>query len=234
MPSGGEGIHQRDDGWPDEDRLVQADYEVQVTDPRWLEHLRPGLSWETGYYPDPTRPRLRAEDAPHVPDLTEPEAVLTPFAGSEDSDDIADLAFSDDGRFLAVTGEDGELAVYDTDNRSERLRLSPDSAGRDIMWVPGGHVVTLKEDEYDEVRPWAYDLDADAETDVPVEPGRVRSRTGRFRVEYGAGGRADFVSGQSPPDRTVRLGDGASGRVEAWRSALTRPGCSSPTTRRCT
>jgi WD40 repeat protein len=206
-----EGIHQRDDGWPDEDRLVQADYEVQVTDPRWLEHLWPGLSWETGYYPDPTH-RLRAEDAPHVPDLTEPEAVLTPFAGSDYSD-IVVPAFSDDGRFLAVTSEDGELAVYDMDNRSERLRVSPVLAGRDIMWVPGQHVVTLKEDEVDEVRTWAYDLDADTETDVPVEPGRVRSRTGRFRVEYGDGGRVDFVSGQSSPDRTVRLGDESSGRV---------------------
>lgn len=207
-----EGIHQRDDGWPDERLLVQADYEVQVTDRRWLEHLRPGLSWETGYYPDPTR-RLRAEDAPHVPDLTEPDAVLTPFAGSDHSASLVALAFSDDGRFLAVTSEDGELAVYDTPNRSERLRMSPVSAGRDIMWVPGRHVVTLKEDEDDEVRPWAYDLDADTETDVPVEPGRVRSRTGCFRIEYGLGGRVDFVSGQSSPDRTVRLGDETSGRV---------------------
>ncbi|MGP3990142.1 WD40 repeat domain-containing protein [Streptomyces sp. 3N207] len=207
-----EGIHQRDDGWPDEGLLVQADYEVQVTDPRWLEHLWPGLSWETGYYPDPTR-RLRAEDAPHVPDLTEPEAVLTPFAGSDCSDSIVVLAFSDDGRFLAVTSEDGELAVYDADNRSERLRVSPVSAGRDIMWVPGRHVVTLKEDEDDEVRPWAYDLDADTETDIPVEPGRVRSRTGCFRVEYGDGGQVHFVSGQSSPDRTVRLGDESAGRI---------------------
>lgn len=207
-----EGIHQRDDGWPDEDLLVQADYELQVTDQRWLEHLRPGLSWETGYYPDPTH-RLRAEDAPHVPDLTEPEAVLTPFADSDYSDYIVVTAFSDDGRFLAVTSEDGELAVYDMDNLSVRLHVSPVSAGRDIMWVPGRHVVTLKEDAVDEVRPWAYDLDADTETDVPVEPGRVRSRTGCFRVEYGDGGRVDFVSGKSSPDRTVRLGDESSGWV---------------------
>lgn len=40
----------------------------------------------------------------------------------------------------------------------------------------------------------------------PLE-GRARSRTGRFRVEYGPGGRVDFVSGQSTPERTVRLGD---------------------------
>ncbi|WP_326687206.1 hypothetical protein OIE63_08575 [Streptomyces sp. NBC_01795] len=207
-----EGIHDRDDGWPDEDRLVQADYEVQVTDPRWLEHLWPGRSWETGWYPNPTH-RLRAEDATHVPDLTEPEAVLTPFT----DDGMAMLAFSDDGRFLAVTSEDGELVVYDPGERSERLRvMTPASAGRDIMWVPGRHVITLKEDELDEVHPWAYDLDADTEIDIPVEPGRVRSRDGRFRVEYGDGDRVDFVSGRSTPDRTVRLGD-----ESAWVSDVT-------------
>ncbi|MER7082845.1 hypothetical protein SAMN02982929_01736 [Saccharopolyspora kobensis] len=196
---------------PAENRLVQADYEVRVTDARWLEHLAPGLSWEGGYYPSPTR-RLRAEDAPHVPDLTEPEAILAPFT---DSDQAVVLAFSDDGRFLAVTSEDGELAVHDTADWSERLRASPPaSAGRDIVWVPGQHVITLKEDEYDEVRPWAYDLRSDAETDLPVQPGRVRSRTGRFRVEYGDG-RVDFVSGSSSPDRAVRLGDESSGRVRA-------------------
>lgn len=199
------------DAADDEDRLVQADYEVRVTDPRWLERLRPGQRWEGGYYPNPTR-RLRAEDAPHVPDLTGPEAVLTPFA---EPDQVVALAFSDDGRFLAVTSEDGELAVYRTGDCSERLRASPPAtAGRDIMWLPNRHVITLKEDEYDEVRPWAYDLDSDAEADFPVEPGRVRSRTGRFRVEFGDG-RVDFVSGKSTPDRVVRFGDESSGRVGA-------------------
>ncbi|WP_405793574.1 WD40 repeat domain-containing protein [Streptomyces sp. NBC_01506] len=205
-----ERMHERDDGWPDEDRLVRGDYEVRVTDPRWLEHLSPGLSWETGYYPHPTH-RLLAEDAPHIPDLTDPEAVLTPFAGSESG--VAVLAFSDDGRFLAVTNEDGELAVHDMADHSRRLHAAPVSAGRDIMWVPGRHVVTLKEDEYDELLPWAYDLDADTEIDIPVEPGRARSRTGRFRVEYGDGDRIDFVSGRSTPDRTVLLGDEPSRHV---------------------
>ncbi|WP_405610317.1 WD40 repeat domain-containing protein [Streptomyces sp. NBC_01508] len=203
-------MRERDDAWPDEDRLVRADYEVRVTDPRWLEHLAPGLSWQSGYYPDHTR-QLRAEDAPHIPDLTVPEAVLTPFAGSESS--VVALAFSDDGRYLAVTNEDGELAVHDTNDRSERLHAEPESAGRDIMWVPGRHVVTLKEDEYDDLLPWAYDLDADTEIDIPVEPGRARSRTGRFRVEYGGGDRIDFVSGGSTPDRTVPLGDEPSRHV---------------------
>ncbi|RKT88445.1 WD domain-containing protein, G-beta repeat-containing protein [Saccharopolyspora antimicrobica] len=199
-----------DGSGPDEDRLVQADYKVRVTDPRWLEHLAPGLSWKGGYYPNPAR-RLRADDAPHVPDLTAPEAVLTPFTGY-DYPHIVTSAFSDDGRLLAATSEDGDLVVYDTGDWSERLRTSPAAAGREIMWAPGQHVITLKEDEDDEVRPWAYDLDSNTETNLPVQPGRVRSRTGAFRVEFGDG-RVDFVSGQSSPDRAVRLGDESSDLV---------------------
>ncbi|MFG3257109.1 tetratricopeptide repeat protein [Streptomyces sp. NPDC048172] len=37
-------------GWPDEKRLAQGDYEVRVTDARWLEPLRVGDCWDTGNY----------------------------------------------------------------------------------------------------------------------------------------------------------------------------------------
>lgn len=37
-------------GWPDEDQLAQGDYEVHVTDPRWMEPLRVGDCWDTGNY----------------------------------------------------------------------------------------------------------------------------------------------------------------------------------------
>ncbi|MGP3974424.1 tetratricopeptide repeat protein [Streptomyces sp. 8N114] len=39
-----------DRGWPYEKRLAQGDYDVHVTDPRWLEPLRVGDCWDTGNY----------------------------------------------------------------------------------------------------------------------------------------------------------------------------------------
>src|SRR5262249_28267191 len=38
------------DGFKDEDILTQGDYEVIVTDPRWLKHLKKGQTWQTTSY----------------------------------------------------------------------------------------------------------------------------------------------------------------------------------------
>ena len=38
------------DGYTDEDLLTQGDYEVIVTDPRWLAHLEVGQMWQTTSY----------------------------------------------------------------------------------------------------------------------------------------------------------------------------------------
>ncbi|MFG3441301.1 hypothetical protein ACGF0J_29000 [Nonomuraea sp. NPDC047897] len=49
--AGLEDFYYEDDGqWQDEDRLVQADYDVEVTDTRWLAALFPGHSWGTPVY----------------------------------------------------------------------------------------------------------------------------------------------------------------------------------------
>ena len=38
------------DGYSNEDSLTQGDYEVIVTDPRWLAHLKVGQTWQTTSY----------------------------------------------------------------------------------------------------------------------------------------------------------------------------------------
>src|SRR5262249_35881098 len=43
--------YERGGCWPGEDRLVQADYDVWVTEPRWLQSLTFGDSWGTTSYP---------------------------------------------------------------------------------------------------------------------------------------------------------------------------------------
>jgi hypothetical protein len=38
--------------WSDVTRLPAATYRIEVTDPRWLEHLAPGQVWESAAYED--------------------------------------------------------------------------------------------------------------------------------------------------------------------------------------
>ncbi|MFC4015137.1 pentapeptide repeat-containing protein [Nonomuraea purpurea] len=183
--------YERKGGWSDEDRLVQADFLVRVTQSRWIEHLRPGTAWGSTFYPvgaDHPRP----DEWPHVPDLRHPATVLSPF-----EEEPQELACSDDGRYLAVAYE-GDLVIYDTGDWSEhaRVALATGTFGQRLMWVPGRPVVTVMHREAGGQH--AYDVAARATVEVPVEPGHTRSRTGRYRVEHGVGSGITFVGEGEP------------------------------------
>ncbi|MFG2084882.1 hypothetical protein [Spirillospora sp. NPDC048824] len=195
----------RDGGWQDEELLVQGDYVVRVTDPRWLEGLEPGDTrstvWDTGLSaPEP-------RDAPYVPDFSRPAHVIEPFrAGRREGRQVSGMAFSDDGAHLAVLNWGGELVVYETADWTERLRLAhgvePTAV---LMWVPGLPVVAVKSFLDDEQ--WAYDLAAGAVTEVPHEPGSVRSATGRYRARHLLPG-VEFVDSAGGADASVVLPEG--------------------------
>ncbi|MES4901280.1 MULTISPECIES: tetratricopeptide repeat protein [unclassified Streptomyces] len=185
--------YERDGRWKDEDLLAQADYDVEVTDARWLGSLSAGHGWASTFYAI-TADQVLEEDAPTVLDLRRPAVTLDPFP-DEDSDEgtPSDLAFSDDGRYLAVTSQACELVVFRTDDWSEHVRV-PFSAlwGQDIQWVPGTHQITKRVrwgggDMDDDAATRAYDVDSGAEVDVPPQPREVRSRTGRYRADVGFG-----------------------------------------------
>ncbi|MEO5584314.1 MAG: hypothetical protein ABIQ75_02575 [Flavobacteriales bacterium] len=42
--------YEREGRWENEDKLAQVDYKITVTDPKWIEHLEPGMSWGTTAY----------------------------------------------------------------------------------------------------------------------------------------------------------------------------------------
>ncbi|MEU9113856.1 WD40 repeat domain-containing protein [Streptomyces sp. NPDC048483] len=198
--------YERSWGWQDEDLLVQAEYTVRVTDPRWTQQLNPGDSWGTTAYPV-AADHLRREEAPNIPDLRHRTATFTPFEDlPKEEGTPGDLAFSDDGRYLAVTSDRDGLVIYETDGWTEHdransgLGLSPS-----LKWVPGKHVVALNE-RYEGSTRWAYDVAAGAPVDIPSEPGRTRSRTGRYRVNYGEDYWVEFVN--SPPECGANEPDG--------------------------
>ncbi|MEU5208392.1 hypothetical protein [Streptomyces sp. NPDC020742] len=226
--------YERAGGWQDEDLLVQGQYTVHVTDPRWTQPLRPGDSWGTAAYPG-AADRLRREEAPRVPDLRHRTATLTPFEGlSEEAGTPGDLAFSDDGRYLAVTSERDGVVVYDTADWTEHTRTSSGlGLFPGLMWVPGEHVVALNE-RFGGAARWAYDVAGGAPVDIP------RSRAAPVRAPGGTAwstGTATGSNASTPLPSTARTRTPAQARTRvrrlrssspsAWRSPRTSPGCSS-------
>ncbi|MFD1547083.1 WD40 repeat domain-containing protein [Nonomuraea guangzhouensis] len=191
----------RDGGWQDEDQLVQGDYVVRVTDPRWIDGLELGDTcstvWGVGF--GATEP----DDAAYVPDFTRSAHLIEPFRAGK-ARQASEIAFSDDGNYLALLNWSTELVVYETSGWTERLRLDHGVGLPSLMWVPGRPVVTVKSLMDDEQ--WAYDMEAGAVTEVPHEPGNVRSRTGRYRARYLLPG-VEFLDVSGAPDDSVTLPD---------------------------
>ncbi|MEO7080568.1 MAG: hypothetical protein ABIY71_03535 [Flavobacteriales bacterium] len=42
--------YEREGRWENEDKLAQVDFKITVTDPKWIAHVEPGMSWGTTAY----------------------------------------------------------------------------------------------------------------------------------------------------------------------------------------
>ncbi|MET9555387.1 WD40 repeat domain-containing protein [Streptomyces sp. NPDC006645] len=198
---------------------VGADYDVVVTDSRWIEHLEVGDWWRTTSYPT-CADRLFAGEAGAVPDLRSPVAVLKTFGRGEKH---GQLEFSDDSRFLAVTGEHGELVVYDTADWHEclRTRHGDDFLSPWLMWVPGEPVITVRDQE-ESGRQFAYDAISGAPVEAPPQTGHTRSPTGRYRTAYAPGPAVALLSGTGGR-RVVSVGEAAGkGAVDSYEGVAFR------------
>ncbi|MET8335525.1 WD40 repeat domain-containing protein [Streptosporangium canum] len=185
-----------------EDLHMSADYDVVVTDPRWIEHLQLGDYWSTASYP--TRAdQIRAGEGADVPDLRTTAAVLALFGDGEDHM----LAFSDDGRYLAACSKDGELVIVDATDWRERLRVHPEGYFAPVpMWVPGQHVINLHDCIKDTLPQLSYDVVSGSGTQAPAQMGVVRSATGRYRVDLDYG-TSITVHDDAGAKRTIPVGD---------------------------
>lgn len=213
----------RDGELSDADLLVQADYDVTVTDPRWLETLSPGDIWNTASDAI-LSDQVLTDDAPVVLDLREPEVILAPFPGGETAESTpGDLAFSDDGRYLAVTNQACQLVLFRTDDWSEHARIEDGSLwGQGIQWVPGTHQITGRDIEGDGERDGgaparAYDVGTGTEVDLPRQQRReARSRTG----PHGDDGRAVRPDGAyyvATSGGGVSAGEPENEQIDLWR-----------------
>jgi hypothetical protein len=164
--------------------LVRADYDVFVTDAKYLRGLTSGQHWGTAAY-QTRADRLALEEAPRLPDLRLERCRLTPFAGPEDRGTPSAMVFSDDGRHLALASVVGELVVYETASWRERWRSERAPFFDSLQFWPGAAVLQANDDYKQRFAAW------DVETGRSVAPrrlpGRVRSRSGRLYAAWGEG-----------------------------------------------
>ncbi|WP_405677344.1 hypothetical protein OG292_22800 [Streptomyces sp. NBC_01511] len=164
-----------------------------------MAHLSEGQSWASAFFPL-NGDSWTAEDAPHIPDLSEPAYTLRPFettTGSLEYDHVETLEFSDDGMYLAVCSDQGRVWVYDTADWSETLHAhAGDWIVPVMMWVPGEHVLVVKcypsVDEPEEESQWAYDVDRGTKVEAPFQRGLRRSGDGAYRISRNLAGEGGF------------------------------------------
>jgi len=132
--------YERGGGWVDEDQLVQADYDVFVTKPEYVDAMVVGDSWGTTSY-ETSSDDLTMADHPHIPDFADVRRFV-PFPGTEQEASAARrLAFSPDGRLLLVSSDAGGFAVFDVASL-ERVLYVPDASDWtfDPGWTADGRV----------------------------------------------------------------------------------------------
>jgi len=174
--------YERGGAWVDEDKLVQADFDVFVTDARYIDHLTVGMSWGTTSY-ETQADRLRVGE--RIPDVRLAERELFPFSGPRESGTPEEAQFSPCGGYLAVTSQKGDIAVYSTADFSEIWRLETDNMFPSLAFAPDKPVVVFCGD--------AYRLDTGEPADPVALPGRIRSANGRWRAGYGDDGNLELL-----------------------------------------
>lgn len=204
--------YERGGGWQDEDLLVQADYDVWVTDQRWLEHLDEGMSWGTTSYE--TKAYMPApDDGEALPDLGMVDVSLKPFDAPAEAGTPESVAFAPDGKALLVSNQAGEVVAYDvhtldSDAPREMWRRTTDTLFARLGVGPHASTVWLKHPWEDTSQAWEA-ASGDRVDFTPrthaVSPG------GSFWVDFGAGSQLDFIGDDGATDSSID----APGTVEA-------------------
>lgn len=114
--------YENDGIWEDEEKLVQAIYEIKVTDKKYLEHLKTGMSWGTIAY-ETNAVKIAYSYQKRLLDISNLTIRLNPFQEKKQEEGtICNALFSKDNSKLFVLSEAGELVTYNTQNWIEEWR----------------------------------------------------------------------------------------------------------------
>ncbi|MEL6344466.1 MAG: hypothetical protein AAFV53_15210 [Myxococcota bacterium] len=198
--------YERGGAWKDEEKLVQADYDVFVTKPEYVRAFTVGDSWGSTSY-QTAADDLTMADYPHIPDLNDAR-TFTPFTDLEgEASTVDDLQFSADGTLLLAVHNEGGWRVFDLEDFSvvaEHVDIDDWNAapgwtadGR-VAWCVDGEWIAQRLDtgEREPIEIFGHQSSADgARHVVVVEPddeggecvARIRDASGTIHFEQPIG-----------------------------------------------
>lgn len=138
--------YERDGKWENEEYLVQADFDLYVTDRRYLEPFEILESWGTTAYPT-TSDQLRASEYLEIPDFLHTH-TFSPFEDAElEASTVDSMSFSADNGLLAIANNESDLRVFDTKTWTATAEV--ENAGGMFFqpgWTQDGRIAGISED----------------------------------------------------------------------------------------
>lgn len=183
--------YERDNKWENEEKLVQADYEIIVTDEKYIQHLSTGLSWGTTAY-ETNALLIDIDHIMVIPDLDKTIQVLAPFEGETEDGTPDTFAFSSDGQYLFMTSQMNEIVAFSTNTWDELWRHQNEGMFGRLHLTESPELVSLQ-NEHTLIGGW-HALTGEIEKNITAIPARLRSFQGKHLVEYGDDERLAFVS----------------------------------------
>ncbi len=146
--------YERGGGWQDEEKLVQADFDVFVTKPEYLAPFAEGMSWGTTSYPTEAD-ALTEDEYLDIPDFGDVTSVAPFPDGEGEATTVCTMSFSEDGQYLLAGHNEGGFRVFSTDDWS--VVTDVPKAGNWLFqpgWTHDGRVAGATDGGY-----VAYDLE---------------------------------------------------------------------------
>jgi len=169
--------------WQDEDKLVQCDYNLFVSDEKYLDHLSVGLSWGTTAY-ETNAIEIDNNYTKFLPNIFKAIKRLTPFEGETEDGTLEDIKFSKDSKKLIVSSQDGEVVAISIPEFKEIWRNKINESFTMLnLKNTENYVWGIPQDSDKKI--WNIDTGKLVDAVIPNDNYKYISKDEKYYIEYG-------------------------------------------------
>jgi len=169
--------------WQDEENLVQCDYDLFVTDEKYLDHLSVGLSWGTTSY-ETNAIEIDNNYTYFLPNIFKPIKKLNLFKGEKENGTLEDIKFSKDSKKLIISSQDGEVVAISIPEFKELWRDKVNQSFT-MLNIKNSENYVWTSPQGSSKKIWNIDTGKLVDAIVPSDNYRYISEDEKYYIEYG-------------------------------------------------